>query len=161
MKTVVGFFWRDEDVKSSINRLKEAGFAQDGVAVLTRTSRKRLVSDQAHPVARSAGWGAVVGVVIYAVFGLGAALAGCTYCGFDFAYAVGTLVGCVVVGGFVGVLLGQWIGLSPGWSSCTILPNSGRADSIGAPRGGWEADGLHLTNDRVAGLAEGDTVAVG
>jgi hypothetical protein len=110
MKTVVGLVWCDEDVESSIDRLKEAGFAQDRVDVLTRISRKRLVGDQGHPVVRSAGWGAVVGIVVYAVFGLGAALAGCTYCGFDLAYAVATLVGFVVIGGFVGALLGQWIG---------------------------------------------------
>lgn len=79
--------------------------------MLTRISRRRLVGDQGHPVVRSAGWGAVIGTTIYAVFGLGAALAGCTYSGYGFAYAVGTLVGLVVIGGFVGVLLGQWIGV--------------------------------------------------
>jgi hypothetical protein len=110
MKSVIGLFWSDEDLQRSIRKLEEEGFAKDSVDVLTRISKRRLVGDQGHPVVRSAGWGAVIGIVIYAVFGLGAALAGCTYCGYGFAYAAGTLVGFVVIGGFVGALLGQWIG---------------------------------------------------
>jgi hypothetical protein len=110
MESVVGLFWRDEDVQRSIRKLEEEGFSQDSIDVLTRISRKRLVGDQGHPVIRSAGWGAVIAVVIYAVFGLGAALAGCSYCGYDSGYAIGTLVGFVVIGGLVGALLGQWIG---------------------------------------------------
>jgi hypothetical protein len=110
METVVGLFWRDEDVRRSIRKLEEEGVAPDSIDVLTRISRQRLVGDQGHPVLRSAGWGGVIGIAIYAAFGLGAALSGCNYCGYDLAYALGTLVGFVVIGGFVGALLGQWIG---------------------------------------------------
>jgi hypothetical protein len=110
MKTVVGLFWRDRDVECSIRELEEAGIAQDSIDVLTQIDRKHLAGDQGHPILRSAGWGAVIGIAIYAVFGLGAALAGCAYCGYGSGYAVGTLAGFVIIGGFVGALLGQWIG---------------------------------------------------
>jgi hypothetical protein len=111
MKTVVGLLWRDEDVQRLIQKLEEGGFAKHSIDVATRISRKRLVGDQGHPVVRSAGWGAIIGVAIYAVFGLGAALTGYICCGYASAYAIGTLVGFVVIGGIVGALLGQWIGV--------------------------------------------------
>jgi hypothetical protein len=111
MKTVIGLFWSEDDIQSSIQTLENAGVPTDNVDILSHISRKRLCDNLCHPVARSAGWGAVIGVAIYATSGLITGIAGCHYCGFDSTYALGTLVGFLIVGGLVGALLGQWIGL--------------------------------------------------
>jgi hypothetical protein len=111
MNTVIGLFWCKEDIQSSMQRLKEAGVPQDSVDVLTHVSRKRLCSNLCHPVARSAIWGAVIGVAIYATFGLVAGVIGCHYCELDSTYGIGILLGFLIIGGLVGALLGQWIGL--------------------------------------------------
>jgi hypothetical protein len=111
MNTVIGLFWCKEDIQSSMQKLEEAGVPQASVDVLTHISRERLCGNLCHPVARSATWGAAIGVAIYATFGLTAGVVGCHYCGFDSAYAVIILVGFLIIGALVGALLGQWIGL--------------------------------------------------
>jgi hypothetical protein len=50
-------------------------------------------------------------MAIYSVFGLAAAVSGCTCFGYGSAYAVGTVVGFIAIGSFIGALLGQWVGI--------------------------------------------------
>jgi hypothetical protein len=111
MKTVIGLFWSDEDVKNPLQRLEDAGFARDSVGTPRRISRQRLAGDLGHPLARCTGLGAVIGVAIFGTFGLAAALAGCNWFGYDFTYGAATLVGFVLVGSLVGALLAIWVGI--------------------------------------------------
>jgi hypothetical protein len=107
METVVGSFWRDENGPRSIGKLEEEDIARDSINVLTRISPKCLVGDRGQRVVRSGGCGAVIGIIIYGVYDLGAALLDCTSCQYDSAFVVGTVVGCAIIGGFVEALLGQ------------------------------------------------------
>jgi hypothetical protein len=111
MKTVIGLFWRDEDVRNSLHRLEDAGFAQDSLGTPRCISRQLLAGDLGHPIARYVGWGVIIGIAIFGTFGLAAALAGCNWFGYGFTYGAATLVGFVAVGGLVGALLALWIGI--------------------------------------------------
>jgi hypothetical protein len=108
METVVGSFWRDENGPRSIGKLEEEDLAQDSIDVLTRMKRNRLVGDRGQRVVGSGGWGAVIGIIVYAMYDLGAALLDSTSCQYNFAFVAGTVVGCAIIGSFVEALLGQW-----------------------------------------------------
>jgi hypothetical protein len=110
MTTVIGLFWQDKDVQDLIRRLEQAGLARDSIATPTHITWQSLTAEAGHPIVRYATWGAVISIAIYAVFGLAAGAAGCTYCGYNTTFAVATPVGFVAVGGLVGALLGQWVG---------------------------------------------------
>jgi hypothetical protein len=105
METVVGLSRREGDVQHVTRELEEKGFGQDSIDMLTRGSRKRLADECGHPVVMSAGLSGAIGIAIYVAYSLGAALTGCTSCQYDSAFVVGTLMGCAVIGGFVGALL--------------------------------------------------------
>lgn len=111
MKTVIGLFWQDGDVRDSLRRLEDAGFSHDRITTSRHIARKRLVGDLGHPIVRYSAWGAIISIAIFGTFGLGAAFAGCNCFGYDSTYSVATLVGFVLVGGLVGALLGLWIGI--------------------------------------------------
>jgi hypothetical protein len=111
MKTVIGLFWHDEEVQNALRQLEGAGFAQEDISTPQSVSRQWLAGDLNHPMARSLGWGAVLGIAIFGPFGLGAALAGRNFLGYDATYVVATLVGFVAIGSLVGALLALWIGV--------------------------------------------------
>jgi hypothetical protein len=111
MKTVIALFWRDEDVRSSLDKLEEAGIARNSISTPRHIAPDRLAGDLGHPVVSYASWGAVIGVAIFGIFGLAAALAGCNCFGYDTTYGAATLVGFVAVGSLVGALLALWIGI--------------------------------------------------
>ena len=113
MKTVIGLFWGDENVKDSIRELKEMGLGEDRINVMTRdyAVRELLGCDQGRVVAKCALWGALLGIAVFGPLGLGAGLCECGIFDFSSAFGVGILVAFVTIGAAFGAFMGHFVGM--------------------------------------------------
>jgi len=113
MKTVIGLFWRDENVKDSIRELKEIGLGEDRIHVMTRdyAVRELLGCDQDHVIAKCAFWGALLGIAVFGPLGLGAGLCECGIFDFGSALGVGILAAFVTIGAAFGAFMGHFVGM--------------------------------------------------
>lgn len=111
MQAVVGLFQRDENIQSAIYKLKEAGFAEDKLKVLTDYDAvQRLFGRyESHQVINYMIGGAAVGVSILLLYGLIVGGYGCTK---FFGYIPVSFLACDVVGSIV---VGLILGTSAGW----------------------------------------------
>jgi hypothetical protein len=112
MKSVIGLFCRQVDITSTVYRLKGAGFAEEKITLLTQEKaiRRQLGCEPTCVVSRYAGWGASIGMVVYGIFALFAGLCQCNLFEFDKAIGIGTFLGGIVAGAFVGAGLGSMVG---------------------------------------------------
>ena len=111
MKALVGMFQRDENVQSTIHKLKDAGFAEDRIRVLTdyETVQKLFSSYEGHQVIKYVVSGAVSGIAVLLLFGL---TLGGYVCSTLFGHIPTSFLTCVLVGS---VGLGLILGASAGW----------------------------------------------
>ena len=113
MKTVIGLFWQEKNVKDSIRELKEIGLGDDSISVMKRdyAVRELLACDQGHTVAKCALWGALLGIGVFGPLGLGAGLCECGLFDFSSAFGVGILVAFVTIGAAFGAFMGHFVGM--------------------------------------------------
>jgi hypothetical protein len=113
MKTVIGLLWSDENVQSSIQKLKELGVAEDAISVLTQNVavRQLLGGDQGRVVAKCALWGALLGIAIYGPVGVGASWCECALLHFAPGFGIGALLAFIAIGTAFGAFLGHLVGI--------------------------------------------------
>ena len=114
MKPVIGFFWYEIDTSRAVNRLKQAGFAEDKISILTQESaiRSLLGCKPVVVVPKYAALGAFFGIIIYGIFGLVAGWCQCNWFSFEQMYGIGAFLGIILGGAFVGGFLGCIAGVA-------------------------------------------------
>jgi hypothetical protein len=112
MVPVIGMFRSEEDVRLSKLRLMESGLQQDKVSVYSQEKaiQKLLNCKPTCVVTHYAGWGAIAGASIYAIFAVLAGLCQCNLFNFDQSYGAGTFLGGILAGLFLGGALGVLVG---------------------------------------------------
>jgi hypothetical protein len=112
MRSIIGLLQGEDDKARSIQKLKEAGVPKDRINIYTQENaiRKLLGCEPTCVVLRYAGWGATIGIVVYGLFALFAGLCQCNLFEFDQAIGIGTFLGGIVAGAFVGAGLGGMAG---------------------------------------------------
>lgn len=113
MTTIVGLFESDENVQSSIDKLKGAGVTEAKVIVVpcNDAGRERLDIAQHWLVAKYAGWGAVIGIAIAGSFGLATGLSALTIYGFGLTFTISMLIVFSLIGAALGGLFGAFMGV--------------------------------------------------
>lgn len=110
MNAVVGLFQQDENIHTSIDRLRRAGFAADKIHVLTRYDEVQTLfkPNESHLVLKYVGWGAFFGIAIMNLYGL---TVGGYACNCLSGYIPASYWACGVVGfSLLGLLLGATAG---------------------------------------------------
>jgi hypothetical protein len=112
MISVIGLFNEEGDAARSIQKLKDAGFSEDRISLITRENaiHKLLGCEPACVMRRYAAWGASIGIAIYATLGIFAGICQCNLLHLDPAYGIGTFLGGTLAGAFVGGALGCLVG---------------------------------------------------
>jgi hypothetical protein len=113
MSQVVGLFWQGSDAEHSIKNLKREGFSRESIAVINTNQAIRELFDCCQPlriVGKYAGWGALFGVLTYAIFALVAGWCECAILAYGREFALRTLLAGILVGTIVGGLMGVFIG---------------------------------------------------
>jgi hypothetical protein len=112
MRSIIALFRDEDEVARSTQKLKEAGLPDDKISVLTQGSaiRKLLGCEPTCVVTRYALWGASLGIAAYAISALLAGLCQCNLLHFGQAYGIGTFLGGILAGAFVGGGLGCMVG---------------------------------------------------
>jgi hypothetical protein len=113
MKTVIGLLWNDESVQSCIHRLKEMGLTENSISVLDRyTAVRELIGTyQIRGVAKYTFWGALLGIVTFGPFGLGASVCECTLLHYGPEFGIGVLAAFIVIGTVFGAFMGHFFGV--------------------------------------------------
>jgi hypothetical protein len=112
MNSIIGLVNRDMTVDPTLVQLKEAGIADERISVLSSPkSINRLIGcDSACVIKNYSVWGAAIGIGIYAIFGVAAALCQCVRMQYGIGYGVGAFIGAVLAGTLVGAGLGVLAG---------------------------------------------------
>jgi len=112
MNSVIGFFDSEAAVNPTVEWLKQAGVDAERISVISNPNaiRKLLGCDPACVVRNYIAWGVALGVGIYAIFGLAAAMCQCNLMQFGQEYGIGAFFGAVLAGMFVGGFLGALVG---------------------------------------------------
>jgi hypothetical protein len=112
MKSIIGLFCYEAAVDPAVERLKEVGIAGERISVLSnpKTINTLLGCDPACVIKNYTVWGAAIGIGIYAIFGVAAAICQCNLMQYGQEYGIGTFLGALLsgtfVGGFMGILVG-------------------------------------------------------
>ena len=112
MSSIIGLFRSEAVIDSTINRLKEAGIAEEKISLMSnpKTISKLLGCDPTCVIKNYTIWGVAIGIAIYAIFGVVAALCQCNLMQYGQEYGISAFLGAVLagmfVGGFIGILVG-------------------------------------------------------
>lgn len=114
MTHVIGLFTREMDYDRSVVDLRLAGLRPEPVGLI---SREQVVGDvmgcgSTRIVTVYAGGGALLGFIVYGISALLASWCQCNLFGFGTVVQVGTLIGGILAGMFVGGSLGVFVGIS-------------------------------------------------
>lgn len=112
MKTVIGLVWYDQPVERVMNRLKEAGFPENKVSVLTNKPEVRECLGGRYIVAKDTGIGAALGIATFGPFGVMAGINGLTLFGYGPAFVAGTIGAGILIGAAFGAFMAYFIGLA-------------------------------------------------
>jgi hypothetical protein len=114
MNAVIGLFRGEAQASRSIGSLREIGLGEGDIRLLSQEDaiRKLLGCAPTCIVPTYAVWGALIGVAIYAIFGLAAARCQCNLLGLRGVFGVGAFIGAVLAGAFVGGFLGFILGFA-------------------------------------------------
>jgi hypothetical protein len=112
MKSIIGLFGRDIGVDPTIQRLKQAGVPDERIDIISNPStvNKLLGCDSACVIKNYTLWGAAIGIGIYAIFGIVAAMCECSLLQFGQEYGVGAFIGSLLAGTLVGGVIGVLVG---------------------------------------------------
>jgi hypothetical protein len=119
MKTVIGLFWDDENIQSSIHKLRQAGCAEDTINVLTRVGavRKLLDGGRGQMVAKCAVCGALLGSITYGAFGLSVGMGSFSLFNNGLALGIARLLPFFGIGAAFGAFMGCFVGVGEGEES--------------------------------------------
>lgn len=112
MSHVIGLFWKETDIDRSITKLKDGGFEQEKIGMITSSRAiPELFNccEPLHIVGKYAAWGIFLGVLTYAVFALVASWCECTIFNYSQGFAIGTLMAGVLVGIIVVGVMGCFV----------------------------------------------------
>jgi hypothetical protein len=116
MTTVIGLFQSDKNTQSSIDELKEAGFALDKIRILTAYNdvQKLFGSNESHLVKKYMGWGALLGIAILNLYGLTVGGYACSrlFGYIPVSYWFCETIGFTVIGLILGAVAGFFMGVS-------------------------------------------------
>jgi hypothetical protein len=114
MRTVIGLFPSNQDVTEESRKIKEAGFSEDNMRVITSEgSVKCLLGCEAKPtVIKYTSWGALLGIFVYGIFILVAVWCDCILYPISQLVALGIFIVGILAGTIVGGILGVFIGLA-------------------------------------------------
>ena len=112
MKSIIGLFRNEVPVYPALERLKEAGVAEEQISLISNPdSVNKLVGcDPVCVIKNYTIMGAAIGMGIYAIFGLVAGLCQCNLMHYGPIYGVGAFLGAVLAGTFVGGIIGVLVG---------------------------------------------------
>jgi len=112
MNSIIGLINRDMTVDPTLVQLKEAGIADERISVLSspKAINSLIGCDPACVIVNYSVWGAAIGIGIYAVFGIAAALCQCVRMQFGIGYGIGAFIGAVLAGTLVGGVIGLLTG---------------------------------------------------
>jgi hypothetical protein len=113
MKSIIGMHRGEGDVARSIQRLKDVGLPEDNISVHTQVNAIQKILGCEPPncvISRYAAWGASLGIAAYALPATLAGLCQCNLFHYGQAYGIGTFLGGILAGAFVGGGLGFFIG---------------------------------------------------
>jgi hypothetical protein len=113
MESIIGLFNNDISVSPTLERLKEAGIAEERIRITSNPdSVNKLVDcDPACVIKNYTIIGAAIGMGIYAIFGLIAGLCQCNLMQYEQIYGIGAFLGAVLAGTFVGGIIGVLVGV--------------------------------------------------
>jgi len=113
MNAIIGLFSSEEAVYPTVERLKEAGVADERISILSNPSsiNQLLGCNTVCVIKNYAVSGAAIGMGIYAIFGVAAALCECNFLQFGQEFGIGTFLGAALAGTFVGGFLGILAGV--------------------------------------------------
>lgn len=112
MKAIIGLFEDEQAAALAAHRLQLAGIAGEHVQIISNTKlvAKMLGCDLGCVIQNYTAWGAAIGMTIYGIFGLAAALCECGLMQFGREYGIGALIGALLAGALVGGGIGLLVG---------------------------------------------------
>jgi hypothetical protein len=112
MRSIIGLILRESAVDTAVERLEEAGISEEQISILSnpKTINALLGCDPACVIKNYTVWGAVIGIGIYAIFGMAAAICQCNLMQYGQEYGIGAFLGAVLAGTFVGGIIGVLVG---------------------------------------------------
>jgi hypothetical protein len=112
MRSIIGLILRESAVDTAVERLEEAGISEEQISILSnpKTINALLGCDPACVIKNYTVWGAVIGIGIYAIFGMAAAICQCNLMQYGQEYGIGAFLGAVLAGTFVGGIIGFLVG---------------------------------------------------
>lgn len=113
MNSIIGLFRSEAEVDPTIIRLKEAGIAEERISLTSnpKTISKLLGCNPTRMIKNYTILGAAIGIAIYAIFGVVAALCQCNLMQYGQEYGIGAFLGAVLAGTFVGSFIGILVGM--------------------------------------------------
>jgi hypothetical protein len=107
-------FRREINIEPILNKLRQYGFAEEQISILTQESaiRKSLGCEPISLVPKYASWGVVFGIATYGVFGLAAVWCQCNLLSFEQTYGIVSLSGALLAGAFIGGFIGCFLGVA-------------------------------------------------
>lgn len=108
MKSIVGLLNNQTKVEPAVEHLELSGISAERIHTLSTPAKikKALGCDSSCLIRNYTIWGASLGIGVYAVFGVLAALCQCNIMHFGQEYAVFTIIGALLAGGLVGGVIG-------------------------------------------------------
>jgi len=112
MSSIIGIIGSDAKADPVVIRLRQAGIPEERIKIVTnpRMVNQLLGHNPSTVIKHYAALGAAIGLGIYAIFGIFAAMCQCNLMQFGQAYGVGALLGALLAGVFVGGGIGVLVG---------------------------------------------------
>jgi hypothetical protein len=112
MRPIIGLLKSEAIVDSTIVRIKEAGLSGERISIISnpKTINSLLGCGQACVIKDYTGLGAAIGIGIYAIFGLAAALCECNVMHYGQEYGAVVFIGSLLAGTLVGAIIGVLVG---------------------------------------------------
>jgi shikimate kinase len=114
MKTIIGLLPRTKDLEAEIQVMKNAGIKEGQVKSLAQEKDifQALKCEPACIVTKYMAWGAFLVGAFYTVAAVLAGWCECNVFGYETKIALETLIAGILVGGFIGAVLGLFVGLA-------------------------------------------------
>ena len=112
MKSIIGLFTYGSKIENTVQKLHQAGIDAQQICIISNPGiiSKLLGSKPSSTLQKFTLLGGALGIGVYTIFGIAAALCQCTNLQYGLAYGIGTFLGATLAGGLVGGAIGFLIG---------------------------------------------------